>query len=135
MGMILILKEVPAFLHSCLCGIVQRPHGQVVKHSVHVFRAGRFHIVPDRGQGVIAADDIAPDLLWRLPRSGQGLVVFIVPVIKLDPVNVVTVQGVDGILHRTFRHAPERGKKTVPGKFFPVTRNIHGHAVHYFFTR
>ena len=90
-----ILKQIPFLLHSIRSSIFQRSETKIIKHRLHTETMLRFNVIFHRTCINLPVSDIHIYLIQLYTCTAQRPVMFIMPILKLHPVDMMTVQ----ILH------------------------------------
>ena len=91
-GMRSILKQVPFFLYSIRGSIFQGSETKIVEHGFHTETVLCFNVVLHRTCINLTVSNVHIYLVQLRACAAQRPVVLIVPVLKLHPVDMVTVQ-------------------------------------------
>ena len=88
-------------IYICAVGfsVFPCPVNQVVVHGFHVPAMRRGNVSFNGAEINIAVDDVLPAGCWCTIDNRQWLVMFVVPVVKLESVDMIAVQAGNHILN------------------------------------
>ena len=87
-----ILKQIPFLLHPVRSGILQRPETKIVKHRLHTETMLRFNVIFHRTCINLPVSDVHIYFVQLCACTAQRPVMLIMPVLKLYPIDVMTIQ-------------------------------------------
>ena len=87
-----ILKQIPFLLHPVRSSILQRSETKIVKHRLHTETMLCFNVILHRTCINLPVSDVHIYFIQLCACTAQRPVMFIMPVLKLYPIDVMTIQ-------------------------------------------